>query len=121
VHLPFLCCSSVLSTLHAATFATAAPDADSGDRPVYALDWAAKDGVVPLATYPYTPRTGDCQSAFDSRRVAFAAAETVDLSSPGTILQVTASVQGKTALLQPLFAKSSCPAFYLSVLQPHAC
>jgi hypothetical protein len=107
--------------IHVNQHAIRANSKDGGDRPVYALDWAAKEGVVPLATYPYTPRTGDCQSAFDSRRVAFAAAETVDLSSPGTILQVTASVQGKTALLQPLFAKSSCPAFYLSVLQPHAC
>jgi hypothetical protein len=73
-------------------FATIAPAADGGDRPVYALDWAAREGVVPLAAYPYTPRTGDCQSAFDSRRVSFAAAETVDLSNSDAILQVTASV-----------------------------
>ena len=64
--------------------------AEGGDRPVYAMEWAAKEGVVPLATYPYTPRTGDCQAAFDSRKVAFAGAQVVDLSKPNDILQVSA-------------------------------
>ena len=52
------------------------------------MDWAAKEGVVPLTAYPYTPRTGDCQAAYDSRKVSFAGAQTVDLSKPDNILQV---------------------------------
>ena len=63
--------------------------ADGGDRPVYAMKWAATVGVVPLAAYPYTALTGDCQSAFSSRKVSFAGAQTVDLSKPDNILQVT--------------------------------
>ena len=52
------------------------------------MQWAASQGVVPLTTYPYTPRTGDCQGAFDSRKVVFAGAQVVDLSKPDAILQV---------------------------------
>lgn len=62
--------------------------ADGGDRPVYAMDWAAREGVVRLTAYPYTPRTGDCQAAYDRREVSFAGAQTVDLSKPDNILQV---------------------------------
>ena len=64
--------------------------ADGGDRPVYAMQWAASEGVVPLTAYPYTPRTGDCQGAFDSRKVSFAGAQAVDLSKPDNILQALA-------------------------------
>ena len=52
------------------------------------MDWAAKEGVVPLTAYPYTPRTGDCQGAFDGRKVSFAGAQVVDLSKPDNIVQV---------------------------------
>ena len=52
------------------------------------MEWAAKEGVVPLTAYPYSPETGDCQAAFDSRTVLFAGTQVVDLSKPDAILQV---------------------------------
>ena len=63
--------------------------ADGGDRPVYAMDWAAREGVVPLSVYPYTPRTGECDAAYDRRQVSFAGAQDVDLSKPDNILQAS--------------------------------
>ena len=79
------------------------PDAEGGDRPVYAMQWAAKEGVVPLAAYPYTPRTGDCHSAFDSRKVSFAGAQAVDLSKPDNIVQAL----GKGPLAITIWADSN--------------
>jgi hypothetical protein len=64
--------------------------AEGGDRPVYAMQWASKEGNVPLSTYPYTPRTGDCQAAFNSRKVLFAGAQVVDLSKADNLVQVNA-------------------------------
>ena len=58
---------------------------------------------MPLATYPYTPRTGDCQSAFDSRKVSFAGAQVVDLSKPDAILQAL----GKGPLAITIWADSN--------------
>ena len=79
------------------------PVADGGDRPVYAMEWAAKEGVVPLTAYPYTPRTGDCQGAFDSRKVSFAGAQVVDLSKPDNIVQAL----GKGPLAITIWADSN--------------
>ena len=62
--------------------------AEGGDRPVYAMQWAATEGVVPLDTYPYIARTDDCLGSFDGRTVEFAGAQVVDLSKPDNILQV---------------------------------
>ena len=56
-----------------------------------------------LATYPYTPRTGDCQGAFDSRKVSFAGAQVVDLSKPDAILQAL----GKGPLAITIWADSN--------------
>ena len=53
------------------------------------MDWAAREGVVPLSVYPYTPRTGDCEAAYDSRQVSFAGAQVVDLSKPDNIVQAS--------------------------------
>lgn len=60
--------------------------ADGGDRPVFALQWAATAGVVPLSTYPYDPFTDDCSSAFDAPAVEFGGVVTVDLSTPNGLL-----------------------------------
>ena len=53
------------------------------------MTWAASEGVVPLSAYPYSPRTGDCQPAFDSRKMVIAGSQAVDLSKADTILQVS--------------------------------
>ena len=67
------------------------PDAEGGDRPVYAMQWAAAEGVVPLDTYPYVAHTDDCQGSFESRAVTFAGAQAVDMSKADNILQVIGS------------------------------
>ena len=54
------------------------------------MEWAAREGIVLLESYPINPRTGVCQGAFDSRKVLYAGAQVVDLSKPDNILQVLA-------------------------------
>ena len=58
---------------------------------------------MPLTAYPYTPRTGDCQGAFDSRKVSFAGAQVVDLSKPDNIVQAL----GKGPLAITIWADSN--------------
>ena len=79
------------------------------------MEWAAKEGVVPLTAYPYTPHTGDCQGAFDSRTVSFAGAQVVDLSKPDNILQVIAWAEPRPACPSAPLASS-----HLGASQPPA-
>ena len=63
--------------------------AEGGDRPIYALTWAAAEGVVPLSLYPYQPSTDDCSSVWDSdKQVVYMGTESVDLSTPDGLVKV---------------------------------
>ena len=53
---------------------------------MYAMQWAAKKGMVPLSAYPYSPTTDDCSSTFSSAVVQFSSVVTVDLSTPNGLL-----------------------------------
>ena len=70
---------------------------DGGDRPVYAMQWAATTGVTPLTQYPYTASTDDCASTFASQAVVeFNSVVVVNMSDPNGILSQLA--QGPLAI-----------------------
>ena len=71
--------------------------ADGGDRPVYAMQWAATTGVTSLTQYPYTAETDNCASNFaKDALVEFNSVVVVNISDPNGILSQLA--QGPLAI-----------------------
>ena len=73
---------------------------------------------MPLMAYPYTPRTGDCQGSFESRKVSFAGAQEVDLSKPDNIVQVNACASAPVSPSSP--AGIQRPATWHVCLSDHS-
>ena len=64
---------------------------EGGDRPIYAMQWAASSGVPTEKNYPYPsiPATGICNPLVSKMKRAFTGgAVDVDLTSPQTLFKV---------------------------------